>query len=469
MSAPTTVRTEPAAGAARGAAWLAIAAVVLGLVIAPPGLGRVSFDGVGRVLAGDVEALRAGTWTRLPVGADVLGDEQLRTATEPAQLRVRGGVLALAPGTRVAVGRDTTELRDGAVLFEGDAVRAVRFGAVEVRGRGAFRVDARPSTRVGVYHGGVAVADGAGQRSVAPLQQVDLTEGRAAEVVALSYVADDPWDARLLSAAIAIDRQLDRTQASLRAVYGTQLQSPEFYRDFIEVDDVLAAALPELSPLTRGGTFGPPAETLVAVIAARMLVERAGMDVGQAIAEIAEQRRNGATWGLVLRRHDLRADDVRAAADTALRSRAIAVQEGSASPVDDAPAPDAGDGPPGGGDSAPEPPLPDDGTDPGDDGSDPGDGDGDGGDDGGGDGGGDDGGGDDPDPVDEIEDTVDDVVDELPLPADPDPPGRDGLPGPAEEARDRLSGADRGTGSAPGQGNEELPLPDWPRESAPTS
>lgn len=457
MTAPVDVHIDEVAGRpARGAAWFAIAAVAVGLVLAPPGLGTAGFQGVGEVVDGELEALRAGVWTPLPDGAEVRRDEPLRTGVSMARLRVRGGQLSVAPGSRLTLGRDTTELAGGAVLFEGDAVRMVELGAVEVRGRGAFRVDVHPSSRVAVYRGGVAVSDGSGQRSVASYEQVELTEGRTRDPVALRYVPEDPWDARLLAAAIAVDQQVERTAASLRAVYGIQLQRPAFYEDFIAIDDVLASALPELSPIARRGAFGPPAETLIAVIVTRLLVERAGFAVDEATETISAQRRAGATWGLVLRRHDLRADDLRAAADTALRSRAIAVEEGRAAPVEDDGGSGAG-GEPGGGlpDDAPpadEPPGSQDPDGPGQDppADDDGDGDGDT-DDGGGDDGDDGGGGDDGDDgddggtVDEIEDTVDDLIDELPLPVMPP-----GLSHVTDRPGDRRSA----TADAPGREQE---------------
>lgn len=427
---------------ARGAAWLAIAAVVAALVLAPPGLGGAGFIGVGEVLGGDVAVLRDGVWATVDEGTDIRGEETLRTGTEPARLRVRGGLLSLAPGTRVVLGRDTTVLEQGAVLYEGDAVRTVELGAVLVRGRGVFRAELSPSARVGVYRGGVAISDGESERSMGAYLQVDLTEGRAGEPVALRYVAEDPWDARLLSAAIAVDRQVDRTAASLRSVYGTQLQPASFYRDFIVVDDVLAEALPQLSPIARDRAFGPPAETLIAVIVTRLLVERAGLAVGEATADIAVHRRAGATWGLILRRHDLRADDFLAAADTALRSRAIAVEEGEAEPIRQDPGA-GGSGPADGPTAPPGGSTPPADEQPDDDGSQPDDGDGDGGpgDDGGdgegdgdGDGDGDDG------------DTVDDLVEELPL---PEPPGVD-------EALDRA-------GDVAGDVMRQLPRPEDPR------
>lgn len=459
---------EVAARPARGAAWLAIAAVAVGVVLAPPGLDSTGLQGVGEVVDGEVEALRAGVWTALPDGAEVRRDEALRTGASSARLRVRGGQLSLAPGSRVTLGRDTTDLAAGAVLFEGDAVRMVELGAVEVRGRGAFRVDANPSRRVGVYRGGAAVSDGIGQRSVASYEQVELTEGRARDPVALRYVPEDPWDARLLAGAIAVDRQVERTAASLRAVYGTQLQQPAFYRDFIAIDDVLASALPELSPISRRGAFGPPAETLIAVIVTRLLVERAGFAVEAATEEIAAQRRAGATWGLVLRSHDLRADDLRAAADTALRSRAIAVAEGTAAPVESDGGSGGGGATGGGPDDAPPadaPPGSEDPDPPGQDGPPGEDGDPDDGDDGGDgdddDGGGDPDDGDDSGPVEEVEDTVDDLIDELPLPVEPPGLGDDGdalRPGDdRRNRRDDARGRDREQGGGT-DGPADLPV-----------
>lgn len=416
-------------GAARGAAWLAIVAVVAGVLLAPPSFRPPAFGDGARVASGEVEALRSGRWVVLTAGDDVGDEEPLRTLTGRAALVVPGGRLSLAPGTRLAVIADGAVLEQGAALVESDAIRIVRAGAVTVRGAGAWRVDAAPTARVGVYRGGVAVASGPREASVAPYEQVDLVDGRLGDPGPLRYLASDPWDQRLLAGAIAVDRQVLRLTTSLRSVYGTRLQPPAFYRDFVAVDDVLAAALPTLAPRHAGETFGPPAETLMAVAVTRVLVDRAALGVAEAVTAIADLRRGGASWGIVLRRHDLGAQDLRDTADAALRARAVAVAEGSATPVVGAAGvgPDGPDGAPADGAEPPTPvPSEPDAPDPPPDGSDPGADPDDGGEDGGS-----------SDPVEEAEDgvedavgdagdlledpaeEVEDLVDEVPLPVTP--------------------------------------------------
>lgn len=445
MTALTDAAEATGAGAARGAAWLAIGAVVLGVVLAPPLFRGPGSNSVARVVSGEVEALRDGTWTSLGPGDRIRSEEPLRTQATPAELEGTVGLLSLAPGSRLALVRDGAVLEDGALLIEADAVRVVEFGAAVVRARGAVRVDASPAARVGVYHGGAAVEAGDRDQAIGAHQQLDLVEGRLGDPLPLRYVVTDPWDARLLAGAIAVDRRVERISASLRAVYGTELQDAAFYRDFVAVDDLVAAALPDLAPRSRGDGFGPPAETLVAVVVARLLVDRAGMTVPDAIGTISSLRRDGATWGIVLLRHELDADDLRAAADEALRARATAVADGTAAPVtgaEDAQGP-SGDGagqPPAGEDRDPARPPND---------TDRGGGSGDGG-------GSDDDGDEPPGPADEAEETVTDtvegagelleetvedaeevveeVVDELPLPVPP-PRVLDAVP---EAVRDRL-------------------------------
>ncbi|MBW3621221.1 MAG: hypothetical protein KY461_13330 [Actinobacteria bacterium] len=317
---------------ARASAWLALAAVVLAFVLAPPTGDGFAGGDFGRVVSGAVEARRGGSWIVVPVGAVVSRGEALRTTDGVAEIEVRGGRLSLSRWAELEVD-DDVELARGELLLEADRTYTVRFGAVEGEGRGAWRVSASGLARYAVYDGGVALRQPgvAGDVTIEPYREAAITEGVAASPRPLRYLASDAWDARLLAEAIRIDRLLDATRRGLATRYGYAAQPTAFYGDFARFAELLEH-LPELAVVSDGDRHGPPAETLVALLVGELLVGRAGLDPAEAAADIDRLRAAGAAWGIIVREHGLGAGDLDATIERAVRQRGEAVAEGTATP-----------------------------------------------------------------------------------------------------------------------------------------
>jgi hypothetical protein len=316
----------------------AIGAVLVALValVAAPFQGDALGPGTLRLVAGSAEVLHEDRWAPLVAGARVGLDAWVRATPDGpgAELALTSGSVELRPGaTARLVDRDRLELDGGSLLLEVEDRWVVDVDLVAVAVIGTARIDLGPVRRVGVYDGGVGVTVGERASAVAAYEQVDLADTDRLEPRPLRYRADDPWDARLLAGAIAVDDDVAALQRGLRAQYGTALQTADFYRDFLAVEDTLASSLPGLAPRELADRFGPPAPTLTAVVIATVLVEHARMSPGEAAAAIRAARAAGATWGLVLAAEGLGTRELGAATETALRRRAIAVEEGRAAPV----------------------------------------------------------------------------------------------------------------------------------------
>lgn len=319
------------AGTRRIPAWLAVGAALVSLILAPFGTGGLPAGSVARVVSGDVEELRGAVWRPLAPG-DLVPEGARVRAGSLAELEIRRGTLELAEGAEAVLAEEEFTLASGSLLLDTTATRRVVRGAVAAEGRGVWRFDAEVAPRVGVYAGGVGVdLVGAGrasgpdgeQTAVSPYQQLDLSGGTPApRPLPLRYLSSDPWDARLLAEAISVDRQVVDLTRSLTAAYGREPRPLAFYTDFAAVEGLLAAALPRLAPVDQDGAFGPPADTLVGVVVAELLVTRAALAPEQAAEEIRRLRRDGATWGLILVRRDLGPEDLRSGIDAALRRRA---------------------------------------------------------------------------------------------------------------------------------------------------
>lgn len=372
----TTVETRPdttsptGTFAARSAAWVAIAAAVAALVLAPPG-------GTSSIPAGAVATLEDGTleveagsgdWAGVPRGAPIADGATVRAVDESAVLRLREGTLTLARGAEATLTEGRADLALGSLLVERDAAFDVTLGLVSATGRGRWRADASTAPRVAVYDGG-AVTEGPLDREVviAPLQQADIVDAALVpEPEPLRYLFADPWDARFLADAIAVDRYVEQLEAGLTGRYGVLPQRPAFYEDFAVAGGLPADAFRTMAPVSVEDRLGPPAAVLVAAIVVEAIVQRAGLPAQAAVAHVRELRERGATWGLIAVSADLRASDLRAVADAALRARQREIAEGRATPVlvpADAGAGAGGDGPaeeP----TEPVPPPPPDPSDP---------------------------------------------------------------------------------------------------------
>ena len=339
MTATAVPETEAPARASvtsRASAWLAVGAAILAVVLAPPSPGDLLPPGVlGTVVEGQLEQLVDGTWRVASPGDLVAEGAQVRTVEAGSAVRTRSGIIELAPGSEGRLATTAIELEAGSLLLADDGPVEVRAADVEARGRGTWRLDLGGSPRVGVYDGGVSVVDDSGiSLSLGRFEQVALLEDALTQgSSAYRYQGSDPWDARMLGGAIAVDQQVARLETTLGARYGTVLQTADFYRDFVAVDETLVAALPGLARFQEGDRYGPPAATLVAVVVTELLTERTGLSGEAAVGEIQRLRRAGATWGLVLAHHDLGPASFREATDVALRRRQAEEAAGTAAPV----------------------------------------------------------------------------------------------------------------------------------------
>lgn len=351
------VRSTRAEAPARASAWVAVAAVVLAVVLAPPSGDGFASGEFGRVSAGVVELQRGGTWSVLPVGAVVPDGATLRTTEEEAELEVRDGTLSLSRWVEVDVGGDAVDLSRGEVLLEAERTYAVRFGALVGSGRGTWRVSAGGVARFAVYDGGAAVRQPDVEEDLAlpSLREAPVFEGAVGAVQPLRYLPSDPWDARLLAEAIRIDRLLAATERGLTARYGTAPQTRDFYGDFTRFEGLLEH-VPALAVTSEDGRYGPPAETLVAMMVAELLVAEVPLAPDDAAGRIDTLRSAGAAWGLIVREHGLTAADLDRTVERAVRQRGEAVAEGTAAPVIGPPAPGPTDDP----GTTPPPPSPTD-------------------------------------------------------------------------------------------------------------
>lgn len=318
-------------GRGRVPATLAVLVALAGFVVAPPRAGDLPPGTIARVMQGSVQIVQDGQPGRVLDQGDLVRVGQAVRSGDRARLALDGGSLDLAPGTMVILDDDLFSLERGALLVDTRQTRRVAQASVAAEGSGVWRFDGEVSPRAGVYRGGVAVSvldPGGGADPRPPVvtgayQQVDLVGGLpAAAVRPLVYLPSDPWDARLLADAIAVDRQVADLMRSLAARYGQAPRASAFYTDFAAVGGPLAQALPTLAPEGSGSSYGPPADVLVAVVVVDLLVSRAALDPQDAIAEVRDLRRDGATWGLILQRRDLGNAELREAVDAALRRRA---------------------------------------------------------------------------------------------------------------------------------------------------
>lgn len=365
---------------ARVSAWVAVAAVVLAVILAPPSGDVFASGEFGRVAAGELALLRDGVWAPLRVGDVVTDGSTIRTTTATAELDVRDGQLSLSRWAELRVDGQDAELERGELLFEADRAYQVRLGALVGTGRGTWRVSAGGAVRYAVYEGGVGVSQPGIEDVVAVgrYREAPVNEGAVGAVRPLRYLQADVWDARLLAEALRIDRLLAATRRGLAVRYGEEPQTAAFYADFTRFEDVLDE-LPALAVVVGADRFGPPAETLVALLVAELIVTSTGRPAAEVAAAIDRLRAAGAEWGIILREHGLAAGDLDAAIERAVRQRGDAVAGGTAAPVagpqnapppaDPASPPDDDPTPP---DPTPPDPTPPDPPDDDDDDEDPG-------------------------------------------------------------------------------------------------
>lgn len=339
--------------AGRGAQWqataaalVAVAALVAGLVAAPPwspddGLPAGS---AARVTAGTVEYLDQDAWRAVGVGGLLPRGATVRAAGGEAGVATESANLRLADTTRLRLDAPIRVER-GAMLIDGrgdgrggnsdrGSEPAVALGALVASGSGAWRVDADTVRRIAVYSGRVSVgANGTEGVPVGRLGQADLSAGQLpSRALPLRYDLDDDWDRRRLRGVIATDAQARRLTRSLRARFGDRPRGAGY---FSGVATGVGSGVLVTLDTAAGAAVGRPAEVLLGVAAAHALRDNTQLGTAQAATRVRELRRDGATWGIVLGRHGVGARELRAAVDGMLTTSVVA---GGGPPATDSPA-----------------------------------------------------------------------------------------------------------------------------------
>jgi hypothetical protein len=307
-------------GGARGSAWMAVAALLVGVVATPFGvdLGGADF---GRLADGALQLQSGDGWADLAAPATVPAGAELRVGEQPARIEVDGGVLTLAAGTQLHAVPREPRVRRGGLLVEADESLRVRVGATTAEGRGQWRVDVGVASRVATYRARLDLDDGASQRRIGRFRQVSVRDGALEPGLRpLRYAAGDTWDEWLLADALAVDRLGERLKGTFVRSYGTEPRDAEFYAAFVAAEDTRSATdVRDLAVTVDDERFGPPADVLIGVAVTDALATEAGLATDEALERVVNLRRAGGTWGLALVEHDLGAAALRAAADRALQ------------------------------------------------------------------------------------------------------------------------------------------------------
>lgn len=194
----------------------------------PSGLGRgeafVDLDGSASVRRADGvreqlrdRSFRLGPGDRMRVDA---GTAELTLADE-VSLTARSGV-GDAPSTDLIMDLIPV-LEAGPLLLEtSDRSATVGVGfdgsTVEIARRGAARLDRTTALTVGVYRGRATVDSTGQSEQIGARRAVDLVAvGETSARRPLDYRADDDWDRRYLSEAMALDASLDALTSGARA------------------------------------------------------------------------------------------------------------------------------------------------------------------------------------------------------------------------------------------------------------
>jgi uncharacterized membrane protein YgcG len=330
---------EPAAtGTARGAALVAVLALLAGLLALPAGslLAPAPF---ASLLAGSLEVREGEAWRAVPEGGAVADGVELRAVGGPATLEAGGGRLVLDAGARVTVADGRVRVARGSLLVDDPSPRTVVVDGVLATGRGTWRVDAGTRPRLATYAGSLVADDGSAEVSLRAYRQVTVRDRAigGASVVPLRYLDTDRFDAEWLAEALRADAVAAALARSLTGTYGEPPRDVAFYGSFVAVDADLEPALADLAPVVARDRFGPPAEVLLGVAVTDAVAAVTGTPTGEALAAVVRLRDQGATWGLVLLDAGGGADDLGAAADRALA-------EAASDPPPTAPPAEAGDG-----------------------------------------------------------------------------------------------------------------------------
>jgi hypothetical protein len=233
------------------------------------------------------------------------GDRLVAADDGRALVRLPGGrSLELAPGADLGwTGPGGAEVRAGSVLARASSALTVSAAGADIEGSDAvFRVDRELSTRLAVYRGEATVV-GSGVGAIPALRETTLVAGGAVPRGArpLSVSPNDPWDIKLLGAAIDIGLELDRLQRGLARQLPAQ--RPEAVTEVLSEDfprRILEDLLEEFQP----------AESVVAAVAAREAAALVEQSLVQVLRNVLDLRLLGADWTVVVAEWELTRSEI---------------------------------------------------------------------------------------------------------------------------------------------------------------
>lgn len=295
--APRSAARRPVRRATLPAVALVLAALFVVAGCADAGLGRHA----AVVLAGEpVEVADDEGWVAVEAGEGIAPGARVRSGDEEAHLQVPGGAVRLGVNSVVRVHRRGLDLIRGSVLAETAEGYVVTWADTAIDGEGIHRLEGGVTPRVGVYEGVVEVHRFAERVEVPALRQVPLANQRLTGTVEpLAYRDDDPWDRRLLAAAISFDHEVERLARGIDREHGHDPRDAAFYETFVVVDEGTVPVLASISRVNDDDRFGPPAEALVTLFVATAVADAAEIDLERAVRDVTGLRAAGARWGLI--------------------------------------------------------------------------------------------------------------------------------------------------------------------------
>ena len=305
-------------------------------------------------LGGSVTLVDGGESTLLEEAATV--DAGVSVITQPggrAKVDLPGEqTMELAPGSKLLVGSDVSELSEGRLLVRTSSPLMLRAGGTDIEASEAvFRVETEPSVLLATYSGAVTVP-GSGVEPITALREVSVLQGGdiVTGIEAMDIRPNDPWDAAILGRAIDLGLQLLNYERGLTR----QLPSD---REIDAVTQILERQFPRSTIRSAISELGNAASVVVAAVVAGEASRFAGQPAKSILTRILGLRSIGANWiGIVA---ELGLPAAAAAVTEELRALASAIsdlvtpppaptlttassQTGSTAPQNDAPSSDTG-------------------------------------------------------------------------------------------------------------------------------
>jgi hypothetical protein len=257
-------------------------------------------------LSGDVHLLEGGEPVSLTEETAVDPGDVVRTGPSGRALVEVGlaGRIEVGGQSEIVVEHRPEVLRGSVLASATSDGMALRAGDAEIEASEAvFRVDSGFSVTVAVYRGAATIL-GSGIGDLLALRQAVVVAGGFVPRGPRPLVVrpDDPWDIRLLGAAIDLGLDLVRLERGLSRTLPPRDQEAAVVR-------ALAGSIPRpvlIEVLRRVEA----AETVVAAQVSRAAADASGVSVAQILSEVLGLRGQGAHWIVVAAEWRLPADPV---------------------------------------------------------------------------------------------------------------------------------------------------------------